>query len=279
MITNSLLNQLCHLAQTPDSIKTIRAFVLQAAMSGRLSGIVPGDTTLYDLEQIINAERKARGYKKALRAIYTSDVILTSESIPSHWRWYKFGDIAHHNAGKMLNKGRQSTGRETEYITTSNLYWGYFKLDGLRKMPIRDNELERCTATKGDLLICEGGEAGRAAVWPHNHLIAFQNHVHRARPFGGISPYYLQLYFWKLKATGEIAKHRKGVGITSMSGKTLSEILIPLPPLAEQKRIVAKVDELMALCARLESQLKERDVKQAALLEAMVAELTDGNSA
>ena len=279
MITKTLLKQLCHLAKTPESIKTIRAFVLQAAMSGRLSGMAPGDTTLGDLEQIVNAERKAGGHeKKTLKAICTSDVGMPSGLIPSHWGWYKFGDIAHHNAGKMLNKGQNNTGRETEYITTSNLYWGYFKLDGLRKMPIRDDELERCTATKGDLLICEGGEAGRAAVWPHDRLIAFQNHVHRARPFGGISPYYLQLYFWKLEATGEIAKHRKGVGITSMSGKTLSEILIPLPPLAEQKRIVAKVAELMALCDRLEAQLKERDVKQAALAKAALAKFTEDPS-
>ena len=119
-------------------------------------------------------------------------------------------------------------------------------------MPIRDEELEKCTAKKNDLLICEGGEAGRAAVWDFDSEVCFQNHIHRARFYCGIDPFFAYRFFEKLNATGEINLHRKGVGISNMSGKALASIAIPLPPLAEQKRIVAKVDQLMNLCDELE---------------------------
>jgi type I restriction enzyme S subunit len=142
-------------------------------------------------------------------------------------------------------------------------------------MPMLDDELERCTAIKGDLLICEGGEAGRAAVWPYDREISFQNHVHRARFFAGINPYFVQRYIAKLNATGEIEKYRKGVGISNMSGKALASVLVPLPPLAEQKRIVAKVDELMTLCDRLEVQQKGRETRHAALARASLARFAD----
>ena len=125
-------------------------------------------------------------------------------------------ELLRHNSGKTLDKGR-NTGQYRDYITTSNLYWGHFELDSVRQMLIRDEELEKCTARKGDLLICEGGEAGRAAVWSYDKEICFQNHVHRARFYCDIDPYYAYWFFEKLNATGEITKHRQGVGISNMS--------------------------------------------------------------
>ncbi len=105
-----------------------------------------------------------------------------------------FSNIAQHNAGKTLDKARNK-GQLRDYITTSNLYWGYFMLDDVRQMPIRDEELEKCSARKGDLLICEGGEAGRAAVWSYDKEVCFQNHVHRARFYNGINPYFAYRFF------------------------------------------------------------------------------------
>jgi hypothetical protein len=99
---------------------------------------------------------------------------------------------------------------------------------------MEDHELEKCTARKGDLLICEGGEAGRAAVWDYPNEICFQNHIHRARFYSEIDPYFAFRFFEKLNYTGEINNFRKGVGITNISSKTLSSIIFPLPPLAEQ---------------------------------------------
>jgi type I restriction enzyme S subunit len=192
----------------------------------------------------------------------------TPHTIPASWVWVRFGDIAQHNSGKTLDKSRNS-GTSRKYLTTSNLYWGQFKLDTVKEMLIRDDELDRCTAEKGDLLICEGGEAGRAAVWEKEYNICFQNHVHRARFYSACNPYYAYRLFEKITYTGEINNYRKGVGISNMSGKSLSSVIFPLPPEAEQYRIIAKVDELISLCDELKVRLQESQKTQLHLADAM----------
>ena len=198
--------------------------------------------------------------------------------LPGSWTWVPFGEIALHNAGKTLDKGRNA-GQPRDYITTSNLYWGRFELGDLKQMPIGDDEVERCTARKNDLLICEGGEAGRAAVWSFDREVCFQNHVHRARFFGDIDPYFGFRFFEWLNASGEIEHYRKGVGISNMSGKALASIPFSLPPLAEQLRIVAKVDELMALCDRLEAEQVDAASAHARLVETLLGTLTQSTNA
>ena len=75
-----------------------------------------------------------------------------------------------HNNGKQLNKGN-SKGKLMKYITTSNLYWDGFVLDNLKEMPFENNEIDRCMAVKGDLLVCEGGDIGRSCIWNYDFPI------------------------------------------------------------------------------------------------------------
>ncbi|MDP3092176.1 MAG: restriction endonuclease subunit S [Nitrospira sp.] len=264
-------------ADAPDAVAKMRSLILRLAMQGKLSEPHKADDPVSELLRDVEKDKTRLGLESSAKATNGTSSILGDEPedvVPARWTWVRFGNIARHNAGKTLDKGR-NRGDLRDYITTSNLYWGFFQLNAVRQMPILDDELERCTAIKGDLLICEGGEAGRAAVWPHDRDISFQNHVHRARFFAGINPYFVQRYLEKLNATGEIEKYRKGVGISNMSGKALASIPIPLPPLAEQKRIVAKVDELMALCDRLEGQQQERETRHAVLVRAALARFAD----
>ena len=264
-------------ADAPDAVEKMRGLILRLAMQGKLSEPHKTDGPVSELLREVEKDKMRLGLESSAKATSGdsgSSDDETADVIPASWTWVRFGNITRHNAGKTLDTGR-NRGELRDYITTSNLYWGFFQLDAVRQMPMLDDELERCTAIKGDLLICEGGEAGRAAVWPHDREISFQNHVHRARFFAGINPYFVQRYFEKLNATGEIEKYRKGVGISNMSGKALASIPIPLPPLAEQKRIVAKVDELMALCDRLEAQQQERETRHAALARASLARFAD----
>jgi len=164
--------------------------------------------------------------------------------IPNSWTWCRLKSICTHNAGKTLDKGRNTKGSLKKYITTSNLYWGIFDLENVREMFFEDNELEKCTAIKGDLLICEGGDVGRTAIWNYDYPICFQNHIHRVRLFGGISAQYIYHYMYLLVQGGGIEQYKKGIGIQGLSGTALGSIFIPLPPLAEQKRIVEQIDSL-----------------------------------
>lgn len=237
-------------------IKKLRTLILELALRGKLVPQDADDEPASDLLKRIEAERiqlATEGLIRKNKSWTNIKEIEAPYSLPPTWKWVRFGSIAQHNSGKTLDNGRNS-GALQEYITTSNLYWGRFDLENVRQMPIKDEEFEKCRAKKGDLLICEGGEAGRAAVWPYEKEICFQNHVHRARFYCEIDPYFAYHFFEKLNATGEINQHRKGVAISSMSGKALAEIFFPLPPVAEQHRIVAKVNELMAICNQLEAQ-------------------------
>jgi len=164
--------------------------------------------------------------------------------VPENWEWVRLGTICTHNTGKTLDKGR-NTGILREYITTSNLYWGRFELDNLRLMAIRDSELEKCTAIKGDLLICEGGDAGRSAVWENDTPICIQNHIHRVRLFANICPYYIFYNMMLVVLGGSIANYKKGIGIQGLSSASLANILLPLPPLVEQHRIVERIEQLL----------------------------------
>ena len=150
----------------------------------------------------------------------------------------RLGDIFWHNTGKALNSTNRN-GTLLSYITTSNLYWSRFELDSLREMYFTDEEIEKCTATKGDLLVCEGGDIGRAAIWPFDYEIRIQNHIHRLRAYAPICTEYYYYLFYLYKHVGWIGG--KGIGIQGLSSNALHDLLFPLPPLAEQERIVAKI--------------------------------------
>jgi len=259
----------------PDGIKKLRKLILTLAMQGKLVEQDPTDQPASELVKEIEYEKqrlaKADGVRIPKPLPQITEQEMTHE-IPESWVWVRFGGIAQHNSGKTLDKGR-NTGRPRDYITTSNLYWGRFELDNVRQMLIRDDELEKCTAKKDDLLICEGGEAGRAAVWHFDTEVCFQNHVHRARFYKSIDPYFAQRFFEKLNATGEIDQYRKGVGISNMSSKALASIAFPLPPISEQHRIVARIDQLMARCDALEALRKEREEKRQAVHAAAIQQL------
>ena len=164
------------------------------------------------------------------------------------WEWIRLGTLFQHNTGKALNSSN-STGKKLSYITTSNLYWDRFELEKLKEMPFTENEMEKCTVTKGDLLVCEGGDIGRAAIWKYDYPIRIQNHIHRLRPYTNISIRFYYYIFYLYKNIGLIGG--KGIGIQGLSSNALHQLLFPLPPLQEQNKIVAAIENIIPYCERL----------------------------
>ncbi len=262
------------LLTTDHSINKLKETILQLAVMGKLVPQNPNDEPASILLKKITKEKNRLIKDGKIKKQKPLAPISKNEKpfeLPASWEWVRFGHISIHNAGKTLDKARNK-GNIRKYMTTSNLYWGRFVIndDSLREMPIKDSELEKYEVKEGDLLICEGGDAGRAAVWSFKETICIQNHIHRARFFADIDPYYIFRFLQKLGATGEINNYRKGVGISSISGKVLSSIPLPLPPIAEQHRIVAKVDELMTLCDELKQALQATQTTQIQLTDAVV---------
>ena len=113
-----------------------------------------------------------------------------------------------------------------------------------------DDELERCTVRKGDLLMCEGGAYyGRTAIWNYDYDICFQNHIHRLRSYKPVELLFFYHLFYFYKSMNMMKA--KGTAMPGLSSQTLHQMVLPLPPLSEQKRIVEKLERLLPLCEQL----------------------------
>ena len=182
--------------------------------------------------------------------------------MPEGWAWCRLGELFYHTTGKALKK-TNNKGSLRKYITTSNLYWNKFDFTEVREMYFTDDELEKCTIKKGDLILCNGGDVGRAAIWNYDEDICYQNHVSRLRPkIEGINN---KLYLYLLmfyKEQGML--NGKGVGITSLSANDLLSAIFPLPPLNEQNSIVSSIENIFEQIEYLDQEKSnlETSIKQ-----------------
>ena len=165
--------------------------------------------------------------------------------LPPGWWWVRFGDAADHRLGKMLDK-RKNVGTPRPYLRNVNVRWHGFDLDDLKEMRVGDDEAEKYTVRRGDLVICEGGEPGRAAIWKRDEPVAYQKALHRARPREGVEAEYLLYMLEDAAGAGRLAEHFTGSTINHLTGRALAEVMVPLAPPNEQRRIVDRIEELFS---------------------------------
>ena len=246
----------------------LKKSILQEAVQGKLVPQDPNDEPASVLLERIRAEKQRLIKEGKIKKDKNESIIFRRDNshyekldeierciddeipfeIPDCWEWIRLGTLFQHNTGKALNSSN-STGKKLSYITTSNLYWDRFELEKLKEMPFTENEMEKCTVTKGDLLVCEGGDIGRAAIWKYDYPIRIQNHIHRLRPYTNISIRFYYYIFYLYKNIGLIGG--KGIGIQGLSSNALHQLLFPLPPLQEQNKIVAAIENIIPYCERL----------------------------
>lgn len=225
----------------------LRASLLQEAVTGRLVPQRAEEGSAEALYEEIRQEKARLAAEKKIKKEKPLPPVTEEEQpfpIPATWKWVHIGDIFQHNAGKALNNADRK-GQYLTYITTSNLYWNSFRLDKLKSMYFSETDIQKCTVQKNDLLVCEGGDFGRAAIWPYDTPTRIQNHIHRLRPFKFLSIKFFYYLFYFYKFSGLI--NGKGIGIKNLSSNALHNLSAPLPPLTEQKRIVDKLEELLPL--------------------------------
>lgn len=247
--------------------KQLKNSILQWAIQGKLVPQDPNDKPASVLLDKIRQEKERLIKEKKIKRDKNASIIYRGEDnsyyekmlatgevkcideeipfeVPKGWEWTRIGNIFNHTSGKQQSSSNKGGGTPQKFITTSNLYWGHFILDNVKVMNFTDEEIKTCSATKGDLLVCEGGAGyGRSAIWNEDYDICLQNHVHRLRPcVSGICEYVYH-FIYLLKESNNLAS--VGTAMPGLSANRLKGLLLPFPPLSEQRRIVEKLAELL----------------------------------
>ena len=174
------------------AIKQAKFKILELAIHGKLVSQDQNDEPASELLKRINPK---------------AEIITDNghyQKLPVGWCEVWLGEIFNHNTGKALNTSN-TEGIMRKYLTTSNVYWNTFDFTTVKQMYFKNNELDKCSITKGDLLVCEGGDIGRAAIWNYDYNICIQNHLHRLRPkINGLCVFFYYYVFNYLKVNNMI---------------------------------------------------------------------------
>lgn len=256
-----------------DDISQLRQTILQLAVQGRL---VPQNPKEESGEKLI--ARLSR------RELPDGDHIL-DEKFRNSWGITAFTNLAHIRSG--VTKGRNLAGRKVKslpYLRVANVQRGFLELNVMKEIAIPTDELEKFRLQPNDLLITEGGDwdkVGRTAIW-HAEIedCIHQNHVFRARLVSSeLHPEWFMLYFNSPVGRRYFETAAKQTtNLASINATELRECAVAVPPLAEQKRIVAKVEEMMRLCAKLEEQLGQSGAVGTRLLDSAIHHLLNGEA-
>ncbi|MDO4160940.1 MAG: restriction endonuclease subunit S [Prevotellaceae bacterium] len=176
----------------------------------------------------------------------------------SKWESKTFPQIGISQLGKTLDS-KKNKGNPYPYLCALNVGNGTFNLSVIKEILLEDDELERYLVKRGDILICEGGETGRCAIWDSDEPIYYQNALHRVRLFDNIFNRFIMYYIHYYKQIGVIDRLSHGQTIKHFTQKDLKQLAFALPPLTEQKAIVSELDAVQEMIDGYKAQLADLD--------------------
>ena len=187
--------------------------ILQEAIEGRLVPQDPNDEPASKLLERIREEKKrlfkeGKLKKKDLEEKPISEDEIPFE-IPESWEWVRIPNIGISQLGKTKNP-HQISGQNLPYLCSINVYWEGINLSQTKEMLFEELEIDKYTIKKGDLLICEGGDCGRSAIWDKDNTILYQNALHRVRFFGNIKSKYILYCLYLYKTSNQLEDYIKG---------------------------------------------------------------------
>jgi len=160
------------------------------------------------------------------------------------WEVKKLGEVCISDLGKTLD-AKKNKGNLYNYLCSVNVQWGYFDLTTLKEMRLEESELERYSVKQGDLLICEGGDTGRCAIWNSEEPMYYQNALHRVRfTPNTILPIFCQYIMLYMKQIGELDKYSKGQTIKHLVKSALMSIPIVMPHITLQQEFADKIEAI-----------------------------------
>jgi len=144
-------------------------------------------------------------------------------------------------------------------------------------MRFEDFEKERYSVQPGDLVICEGGEPGRCAIWTSNHTIYIQKALHRVRLVKNYHPKYIYYYMFFLASNGQLEQYFTGTTIKHLTGRELKRIKILAPPkYNEQEKIISQIESRLSICDRLEESISQNMQQSDALRQSILKKAFEG---
>lgn len=172
------------------------------------------------------------------------------------WEISPLGELADVQLGKMLDQ-KKNQGEYRKYLGNDNVQWNWFKLDEVKKMRIKDTETERYSLRSGDLLICEGGDPGRCALWTSDEEMYYQKALNRVRVYDKIDSRYLLYFFLHIGATREVAQYYTGgATIKHLPNAALKRVNVRYPNLFMQRRIASILESYDKLIENNRKQIK-----------------------
>ncbi|WP_445365907.1 restriction endonuclease subunit S [Microbulbifer sp. ANSA001] len=158
--------------------------------------------------------------------------------LPKEWNIKSVGDLFDVQLGKMLNKKAKELEPQHPYLGNSNVQWGSFDLSNLKYMHFSDKDIQKFSLRSGDVIMCEGGEVGRCAIWNDNEReVYYQKALHRLRSKGKIISEFFQAYMASIAGTKLLDDYTTRTSIAHLTREKLISIPVKLPPLPEQKKI------------------------------------------
>ena len=186
-----------------------------------------------------------------------------------------FGKIIDARLGKMLDK-EKNTGNYRKYLRNINVRWFSFDLSDLLEMRIEDDEIEKYSVSHNDLIICEGGEPGRCAVWDKHDSIFYQKALHRVRFLDNSNPKFYMYYLWFSAQTGQLCRYFTGTGIKHLTGQSLSKVVVPKTDRPTQDSIVAEIESRLSVCDSIENTVDTALQQAEALRQSILKKAFEG---
>ncbi len=256
------------LKQARAQLKTYRRSVLKAAVEGELSRewreahrdeLEPAS----ELLKRILRERREKFAGKKYKEPAAPDITGLPE-LPETWCWTSLSAIADTQLGKMLSQAAKTGSGTRPYLRNQNVRWGSIDTSDVLTMDFDEREFAKFSLIHGDVLVCEGGEPGRAAVWSEQLPGAmYQKALHRVRMISSaLAPEYLVYHLRKDASDGSLERYFTGSTIKHFTGVALSRYAVSLPPPDEQRFIVGEVERRLSVVDKLEATVEE-NLKQA----------------
>ena len=209
---------------------------------------IKNDSVIFVGEDNLHYEKFADGSVKCIEDEIPFD-------LPEGWEWVRLGSVGDMTLGKMLDVTKNK-GTLRPYLRNINVRWGAFELSDVLEMRFEDDELERYSIRHGDLVICEGGEPGRCAVWQSEEVVFYQKALHRVRAIE-VLPEFLYYVIRHFIISNQYERYYTGTTIKHLTGQSLRIIPIPLPPLNEQKLIVEHLQRIIEEIDKIETEKTE----------------------